>query len=154
MKEWKLVYDSGETTEEIVSTPKISVSGCAELMIIARVVTTDTNKAGRNGQLNIVSAEGNGCKCVLGNSLLYPNGNPRMSVALVRKVLDFIYADTATSWNAADVFNIGYPIDNLVSMNNTIVKFEGEINEIYLTNLNEVTDYKFGVGSRFVVYGR
>ena len=154
MKEWELIYDSGETTEEIVSTPKISVSGYAELMIIARVVATDTNKTYRNGQLSIMSPEGNKCKCVLGNNLLYSNGNPRMSVALVRKFLDFIYVNTATSWNATDVFNNESPTDNLTSMNNTIVKFGWEINEIYLTNINEATDYKFGVGSRFAVYGR
>ncbi len=56
--------------------------------------------------------------------------------------------------NATDVFNDGHPADNLTSMQNTIVKFEGEINEIYLTNLNEASDYRFGVGSRFAVYAR
>lgn len=154
MKEWKLIYDSGETTEEIISTPKINISGCTELMIIARVVATATNNSARNGQVIIVSPEGNKCTCILGNNLLYPNGNPRMSVALVRKVSDFIYVDTSTSWNATDVFNNKYPADNLTFMQNTIVKFEGEINEIYLTNLNEASDYRFGVGSRFAVYAR
>ena len=154
MKEWTLIYDSGETTEEITSTPKISVSGCTEIVIIARVVATATNGSARNGQVIIISPEGNKCTCILGNNLLYPNGNPRMSVALVRKVSDFIYVDTSTSWNATDVFNNKYPADNLTSVTNTIVKFEGEMNEVYLTNLNEHTGYKFGVGSRFMVYSR
>lgn len=154
MKEWKLIYDSGATTEEIISTSKINVSGCDELMIIAKAVPTDTNKGTRSGHLIIMSPEGNKCKCILGNNLLSQNGNVRMSIALVRKVIEFIYADTATSWNATDVFNDGHPVDNLTSMQNTIVKFEGEINEIYLTNLNEASDYRFGVGSRFAVYGR
>ena len=154
MKEWKLIYDSGATTEEIISTPKINVSGYDELMIIAKAVPTDTNKGTRNGHLIIMSPEGNKCKCILGNNLLNPNGNARMSIALVRKVIEFIYVDTATSWNAMDIFNTGQPVDNLASMQNTIVKFEGEINEIYLTNLNETSDYRFGVGSRFAVYAR
>lgn len=154
MKEWKLIYDSGATTEEIISTPKINVSGYDELMIIAKAVPTDTNKGTRNGHLIIMSPEGNKCKCILGNNLLSPNGNARMSIALVRKVIEFIYVDTATSWNAMDIFNTGQPVDNLASMQNTIVKFEGEINEIYLTNLNEASDYRFGVGSRFAVYAR
>ncbi len=154
MKEWKLIYDSGATTEEIISTSKINVSGCDELMIIAKVVPTDTNKGTRSGHLIIMSPEGNKCKCILGNNLLSQNGNARMSIALVRKVIEFIYVDTATSWNATDVFNDGHPVDNLTSMQNTIVKFEGEINEIYLTNLNEASDYRFGVGSRFAVYAR
>lgn len=154
MKEWKLIYDSGATTEEIISTPKINVSGYDELMIIAKAVPTDTNKGIRNGHLIIMSPEGNKCRCILGNNLLSPNGNARMSIALVRKVLEFIYVDTATSWNAMDIFNTGQPVDNLTSMQNTIVKFEGEINEIYLTNLNEASDYRFGVGSRFAVYAR
>ena len=154
MKEWKLIYDSGATIEEIISTPKINVSGYDELMIIAKAVPTDTNKGTRNGHLIIMSPEGNKCKCILGNNLLSPNGNTRMSIALVRKVLEFIYIDTATSWNAMDIFNTGQPVDNLTSMQNTIVKFEGEINEIYLTNLNEASDYRFGVGSRFAAYAR
>lgn len=154
VKEWTLIYDSGETTEEIISTPKISVSGCTEIMIIARVVGTATNNSTRNGQVAIISPEGNKRMCVLGNSLVCQNGNPRMSVALVRKVSDFIYVDTSTSLNATDVFNSKAPADNLASVTNTIVKFEGEMNEIYLTNLNEHTGYKFGVGSRFAVYGR
>lgn len=154
MKEWKLIYDSGATTEEIISTSKINVSGCDELMIIAKAVPTDTNKGTRSGHLIIMSPEGNKCKCILGNNLLSQNGNARMSIALVRKVIEFIYVDTATSWNATDVFNDGQPVDNLTSMQNTIVKFEGEINEIYLTNLNEASDYRFGVGSRFAVYAR
>ena len=154
MKEWKLIYDSGATTEEIISTPKINVSGYDELMIIAKAVPTDTNKGSRNGHLIIMSPEGNKYRCILGNNLISPNGNARMSIALVRKVLEFIYVDTATSWNAMDIFNTGQPVDNLTSMQNTIVKFEGEINEIYLTNLNEASDYRFGVGSRFAVYAR
>ena len=154
MKEWKLIYDSGETTEEITSTPKISVTGCTELMIIARVVTTATNNLARHGQVSIISPEGNKCTCVIGNNLLYPNGNPRMSVARVQKISDFIYVDTSTSWNATDVFNSKAPTDNLANVTNTIVKFEGEMNEIYLTNLNENTAYRFGAGSRFAVYGR
>lgn len=154
VKEWTLIYDSGETTEEIISTPKISVSGCTEIMIIARVVGTDTNNSLRNGQVAIISPEGNKCMCVLGNNLVCKNGNTRMSAALVRKVSDFIYVDTSTSLNANDVFNNKYPADNLMSVTNTIVKFEGEMNEIYLTNLNESAAYRFGVGSRFAVYGR
>ena len=154
MKEWTLIYDSGETTEEIISTPKISVSGCTEIMIIARVIATATNKSARNGQVAIISPEGNKCMCVLGINLVCPDGNPRMSVARVRKVSDFIYVDTSTSWNATDVFNNKAPTGNLSNVNNTIVKFEGEMNEIYLTNLNELADYRFGVGSRFAVYGR
>lgn len=154
MKEWKLIYDSGETTEEIISTPKISVSGCTEIMIIARVVPTATNDSSRNGQVVIISPEGNKCMCILGNALLYPGENPRMSVARVRKVSDFIYVDTSTSLNANDAFNNKLPTDNLSNVLNTIVKFEGEMNEIYLTNLNENTKYRFGVGSRFAVYGR
>lgn len=154
MKEWALIYDSGETTEEIISTPKISVSGCTEIMIIARVIATATNSSDRNGQVAIISPEGNKCMCVLGSSLVSPKGNPRMSVARVRKVSDFIYVDTSTSWNATDVFNNKFPADNLSTVTNTIVKFEGEMNEIYITNLNENTAYRFGVGSRFAVYGR
>ena len=154
MKEWKLIYDSGETTEEIILTPKISVAGCTEIMIIARVTATATNKSARHGQVIIISPEGNECTCILGNNLLYSNGNPRMSVARVQKISDFIYADTSTSWNATDVFNSKIQTDNLSSITNTIVKFEGEMNEIYLTNLNKHTGYKFGVGSRFMVYGR
>lgn len=154
VKEWTLIYDSGETTEEIISTPKISVSGCTEIMIIARVIATATNNSARNGHVAIISPEGNKCMCVIGNSLVCQNGNPRMSVARVRKVSDFIYVDTSTSLNATDVFNNKAPADNLASVTNTIVKFEGEMNEIYLTNLNENTAYRFGVGSRFAVYGR
>lgn len=154
MKEWALIYDSGETTEEIISTPKISVSGCTEIMIIARVVATATNNSDRNGQVVIISPEGNKCMCVLGSNLVFQKGNPRMSVARVRKVSDFIYVETSTSWNANDVFNSKAPADNLSTVNNTIVKFEGEMNEIYITNLNENTAYRFGVGSRFAVYGR
>lgn len=154
MKEWKLIYDSGETTEEIVSTSQISVAGCTEIMIIAKVATTTTNSSARHGQLSIISPEGNKCTCVLGNNLLYPNGDLRMSVARVQKISDFIYVDTSTSWNAIDVFNSKNPTNNLTNITNTIVKFEGEMNEIYLTNLNEHTGYKFGVGSRFTVYGK
>lgn len=154
MKDWKLIYDSGETTEEITSTPKINVSGYDELMIIAKAVPTDTNKTTRNGNLIIMSTERNKCNFILGNNLLSPNGNTRMSIALVRKVLEFIYVDTATSLNAKDVFNTVEPVDNLKTMHNTIAKFEEEINEIYLTNLNEDLNYRFGVGSRFAVYAR
>ena len=68
--------------------------------------------------------------------------------------IDFIYVDTSTSLNATDVFNNKAPADNLTNVNNTIVKFEGEMNEIYLTNFNENAAYRFGVGSRFAVYGR
>ena len=154
MKEWTLIYDSGETTEEIISTPKISVSGCTEIMIIARVIATATNNSTRKGQVAIISPEGNKCMCVIGNNLLVPNGNPRMSVSRVRKVSDFIYVNSSISWNAPDVFNSKAAADNLENVTNTIVKFEGEMNEIYLTNFNEHAAYRFGVGSRFAVYVR
>ena len=51
MKEWKLLYDSGETTEEITSTADIDISGNDELVVIAKAVPTATNSAVRNGQL-------------------------------------------------------------------------------------------------------
>ena len=154
MKEWKLIYDSGETTEEITSTSDIDVKGFDELMVIAGVVATTTNPSARNGQLSLMSSDGNKYQMVLGSNLLYPNGNPRLSVALVKRFSDFIYVDTATSWNANDVFNVKWAVDNLTSVQNSIVKCEGEIDKIRITNANELGTYKFGIGSRFAIYGR
>ena len=154
MKEWQLIYDTKETAEEITSTSDINVKGFNELMVIARVTATTTNPSARNGQLSLMSSDGNKCQVVLGNNLLYPNGNPRLSIALVKRFSDFIYVDTATSWNANDVFNDKWAVDNLTSVQNSIVKYEGEIDKIRITNTNELGTYKFGIGSRFAIYGR
>lgn len=154
MKEWQLIYDTKETAEEITSISDINVKGFNELMVIARVVATTTNPSARNGQLSLMSSDGNKCQVVLGSNLLYPNGNPRLCIALVKRFSDFIYVDTATSWNANDVFNNKWAADNLTSMQNSIVKYEGEIDKIRITNANESGAYKFGIGSRFAIYGR
>ena len=154
VKEWQLIYDTKETAEEITSTSDINVKGFNELMVIARVVATTTNKSARNGQLSLMSSDGNKYQVVLGNNLLYQNGNPRLSIALVKRFSDFIYVDTATSWNANDVFNNKFAADNLTSMQNSIVKYEGEIDKIRITNFNESVTYKFGIGSRIAIYGR
>ena len=154
MKEWQLIYDTKETAEEITSTSDINVKGFNELMVIARVTATTTNPSARNGQLSLMSSDGNKYQMVLGSNLLYPNGNPRLSVALVKRFSDFIYVDTATSWNANDVFNVKWAVDNLTSVQNSIVKCEGEIDKIRITNANELGTYKFGIGSRFAIYGR
>lgn len=71
-----------------------------------------------------------------------------------KRFSDFVYVDTATSWNANDVFNDKWAADNLTSMQNSIVKYEGEIDKIRITNANESGTYKFGIGSRFAIYGR
>ena len=154
VKEWKLLYDSGETTEEITSTADIDISGNDELVVIAKAVPTATNSEVRNGQLVITDQGGNRCKLVLGNKLLSNSGNPRLSVAAIRKVLDFAYAETATSYNAADVFDGKNAVDNLTTMQNSVAKLNNAFAKIRITNLNDVTAYKFGIGSRFVIFGR
>lgn len=152
VREWELVYDSGETTEELVRTPDISVAGYKELYIFARAPMSANNSSLRSCTAYITDTSGRKVQIILGKDVFANSGNPRGISSFIRKIGDLVVSDSKSSANLIDIFTTGCSADNL---GNGIsgVAFLGDMEKLYITNVN-CNDYYFGVGSRFVIYGR
>lgn len=152
VKEWRLIWDSGETEEEIYKTDDIDVSKYTELMVFARAVPTANNAGTRNGVIRIYSDDNRHSQLVAG-SLIAKDGGVRLSKMHIRKVDDLLVSQSATSWNSVDVFEEGAQVDNMTDMKDSIASINN-MQKIYISNLNASPEYYFGVGSRFRVYAR
>lgn len=152
VKEWKLIWESGKTNEEISETEEIDVSGYEELFVVCRIVTSENNPANRNGVLIVKDDEGKQNQMVIG-ALVASSGNAKMSTTFLQKIDNLLISRSATSANALDMFETGYVVENM-SVYNASLAISSNIKSIIISNMNRHSSYVFGVGSTFYVYAR
>lgn len=155
--EWRMIYDSGETTEYINSFANIDISGYKKLMVAIKNPNDGSNAAtSKYGSAIFTATNGTTYQMPVFNTLFMASDTTTAQLGF------FEFAD---GWLICPqvVRSIRYPdyltdveggtCTNMNSMGSALMKCTNTLSTLTISSLDQDAEYFFGVGSRLIVWG-